>query len=156
MRCPICGAKMVDKKLCPYCKVTDEQVYNASNKKVSSYRKADMSDLVHFTTVIPKDVSRVKLLLLTIFLGIVGANHCYVKRTIRFLYSLISTSVAMVIVALDLIVPTLRSIVVYNIFFELVVCALTFNIMFWIFDIINAVLGTFKIPVVLADKGENE
>jgi len=156
MRCPICGAKMIDKKLCPYCKITDEQVYNASNKKVSSYRKADMADLVHFTTVIPKDVSRLKLLLLTIFLGVVGANHCYVKRTTRFLYSLISTSVAIVIVTIDLIVPTLQSVIVYKLFFELVVWALTINVMLWVFDIINAIIGTFKIPVVLADKGEIE
>ena len=35
MRCPICGAKMVNKQLCQYCNITDEQIYNASNKKVN-------------------------------------------------------------------------------------------------------------------------
>ena len=32
MRCPICGAKLVDNKLCKYCKVTNTQIENASNK----------------------------------------------------------------------------------------------------------------------------
>ena len=37
MRCPICGSKMVQKQLCKYCKITDDQVKNASNKKVKEY-----------------------------------------------------------------------------------------------------------------------
>ena len=69
---------------------------------------------------------------------------------------MISTSVAIVIVTIDLIVPTLQSVIVYKLFFELVVWALTINVMLWVFDIINAIIGTFKIPVVLADKGEIE
>ena len=80
MRCPICGSKMVQGQLCKYCGVTADQVENASNKKVTEYRKNDMSDLIYFTTNIPSDVSRIKLLLYTIFLGIIGVNHYYVTN----------------------------------------------------------------------------
>ena len=53
MRCPICGAKMVNKQFCKYCNITDEQVYKASNKKVKEYRKPDRDDLIYFTNVLP-------------------------------------------------------------------------------------------------------
>jgi len=48
MRCPICGAKMVNKQLCPYCKITDEQVVSASNKKVKEYRQTGNTDMIHY------------------------------------------------------------------------------------------------------------
>ena len=79
MRCPICGAKLYAKQICPYCKITDEQILNASNKKVKEYRKTGNTDMIHYTTVIPKDLSRLKIILYTIFLGLVGVNHYYVK-----------------------------------------------------------------------------
>ena len=68
MRCPICGSKMVQGLVCQYCNITNDQVINSSNKKVSEYRKKDMSDLIYFTEVIPSDVSRIKLILFTILL----------------------------------------------------------------------------------------
>ena len=33
MRCPVCGSKMIDGKICKYCNVTCEQVLTASNKE---------------------------------------------------------------------------------------------------------------------------
>ena len=90
MRCPICGAKLYQKQICPYCKVTDEQILGASNKKVKEYRKNGDKDLICFTTVVPQDVNRLKLILFTIFLGWLGVNHYYVLRNIRGSFSLIS------------------------------------------------------------------
>ena len=62
MRCPVCGAKLVAKQICPYCKITDEQITAASNRKVKEYRKTGNGDLICYTTVIPNDLSKVKII----------------------------------------------------------------------------------------------
>ena len=33
MKCPICGCKMKEEFMCPFCKITGEQVRNVSNKE---------------------------------------------------------------------------------------------------------------------------
>ena len=143
---------MVQNQLCKYCKITDEQVINASNKKVKEYRKKDMKDLIHFTTVIPKDVSRLNLIMYTIFLGLLGVNHFYVNRVVRGTYSVLSFSLSIAIFILSLAVPTLRNYMIFELLFELLFYTLIFNIIMWVGDIINVFIKAFKIPVVLADK----
>lgn len=156
MRCPICGAKMVQGQLCKYCGVTDEQVNNASNKKVSQYRKNDMSDLVYFTTDVPSDVNKIALLMYTIFLGFIGVNHYYVKRNIRGTFSLISTVIAIILLILKLSIPTLNSVLVFRIFYEITFTCFAINILLWICDILNVIFRRFKVPVVLAEKGDKK
>lgn len=156
MRCPICGSKMVQGQLCKYCGVTADQVENASNKKVTEYRKNDMSDLIYFTTNIPSDVSRIKLLLYTVFLGVFGVNHYYVKRNIRGLYSTLSTFLSIVFLILDLSIKTLSGVIVFKIMYEIVWTSMAVNILLWVCDIINLLLKNFKVPVVLAEKGEKK
>jgi len=156
MRCPICGSKMVQNQLCKYCNITDDQVINASNKKVSEYRKKDMKDLIHFTNVVPKDVSRLTLLLFTIFLGIVGVNHYYVKRHIRGLFSSISTGLSITLFIVSLLNTWLNAIIVFKIIFELAFYSMAINVILWVCDIINVAIKTFKIPVVLAEKGASK
>lgn len=152
MRCPICGSKMIDGKLCKYCNVTDTQVENSSNKKVKEYRKNDMSDLIYFTTYIPSDVSRIKLLLFTIFFGFIGVNHYYVKRNIRATYSLLSTILSIVFLTLRLTIPTLYGVTVFKLIYELSFLAMAINVILWGCDIINLLFKNFKIPVVLGEK----
>ena len=64
---------------------------NASNKKVKEYRKADKSDLIYTTNIWPKDIGRWKLILFTIFFGLFGVNHYYIKRNKRATFSLVTT-----------------------------------------------------------------
>ncbi len=156
MRCPICGSKMVQGELCKYCNITSDQVNNASNKKVSEYRRNDMTDLIYFTTEIPNDVSRIKLLLFTIFLGLFGVNHYYVKRNIRGLYSTLSTALCIIFLVLNLAVPTLSSVLVFRLMYEIIFFAMAINVLLWVCDIINLIFKHFKIPVVLADKGDKK
>lgn len=156
MRCPICGSKMVQKQLCKYCNITDDQVINASNKKVSEYRKKDMKDLIHFTNVVPKDISWMTLLLFTIFLGIVGVNHYYVKRNIRGLFASISTGLSITLFIISLINPWLNTVMVFQLFFEIAFYSMAINVILWVCDIVNVSIKTFKFPVVLAEKGESK
>lgn len=152
MRCPICGAKMVNKQLCPYCKVTDEQVLNSSNKMVKKVRKEGNSDLIHFTNQIPKDVSRLKLILYTIFLGVFGVNHLYINRHKRGLFSIITD--VLFITFLILYMCLLSRGVFFNIAYQIIGYSMAINVVLWIFDIFNVFVKAFKIPVVLGEKGE--
>ena len=152
MRCPICGSKMVQKQLCKYCKITDDQIKNASNKKVKEYRKKDMQYLIHFSTVVPKDVSRIQLILFTIFFGLIGVNHYYVKRNIRGTFSVVTSSLTILVTILSLFTNIFTLTLFMQLVYELVFYSMAVNVIMWGIDIINVFLGSFKIPVVLADK----
>lgn len=154
MRCPICGAKMVNKQVCPYCKITDTDVNEASNKKVKEYRKAGNKDLIHFTTVLPKDVSRLKVILYTIFLGLVGVNHFYVNRPIRGTYAAVSTggSLSMFILYLLIKFKTEFGANLFGLVYQVFFYCMAFNLILWILDIFAVLFKTFKVPVVMPDR----
>lgn len=156
MRCPVCGAKLIGKQLCPYCKVTDKQILNASNKKVKEYRKSGNKDLICNTNVLPGDVSRLKLILYTIFLGWCGVNHFYVLRNIRGTYAVVSTAGSIGIMALGLVIKSLVGAwaVIYDILYSVFFYMMAINVILWVFDIFAVIFRTFKVPVVLAKKGE--
>ncbi len=152
MRCPICGSKMVQGQLCKYCNVTADQVNNASNKLVKSYRKNDMSDLIYFTNVVPNDVNKIKLLLFTIFFGIIGVNHYYVNRNIRGTYSLLSTVLSITFLTLKLTIKNIYNITAFKLVYEIIFLCMAINVILWFCDILNVIFHKFKVPVVLADK----
>ena len=87
MKCPICGCKMKDEFMCPYCKITGEQVRSASNKQArEKLKKGDKKD-VYTSTYLPSDVNNTRLFLVALFGGFVGAHCFYVgKRKSGFAY----------------------------------------------------------------------
>lgn len=154
MRCPICGAKLYQKIICPYCNVTADDVRAASNKKVKEYRKSGRKDLIHFTNVLPQDVSRVKLWLFTIFLGWCGVNHFIVGRYIRgtFSASAVGCSITMFILNFIFHPITTFGIVLLKVIYELSFYSMAINIILWASDIIGLLTKSFKVPVVLPEK----
>ena len=156
MRCPICGAKMVQKQFCQYCNITDDQVLNASNKKVKEYRKTDKADLIYTTNIWPKDIGRWQLILFTIFFGLFGVNHYYVKRNKRATFSLVTTILCLAIYIFTLVIIGARNSLVFNIIFELIFYAMAFNVIMWFFDMFSLVTKSFKVPVVLAEKEQKK
>ena len=156
MKCPICGAKMVSKQLCPYCKITDEQVLGASNKKVREYRKTGNTDMIHFTSVIPSDLKRWKIVLFTVLLGWLGVNHFYVNRPVRGAFSLISSvgSTSILILGLVLKITSKAGKIIFNLTYEILFYMMAINVVLWILNIISVIFKSFKVPVVLPKKGE--
>ena len=156
MRCPICGAKMVNKQLCPYCKIIDKQIYGASNKKVKQCRKTDNKDLICYTTVIPSDVSKVSLWLFTIFLGWCGVNHFIINRPIRAWYAVLSTVLAFIMTFVNIFADPKTLVgewILYFLFNGIMLC-MAINVVLWFTDIISLLFKGFKVPVVLPDKGD--
>ena len=155
MKCPVCGAKLVAKQICPYCKITDDQILEASNRKVKEYRKTGNKDLICYTNVIPKDVSKLKLILYTIFLGWFGINHLYVLRPIRGIFSIIATagSMGILILGIAVSIPTEGFFyALYMILYNVLFYSMAINVIIWVLDIIAVIFKTFKVPVVLPKK----
>lgn len=157
MRCPICGAKMINKQICPYCKVVDKQVFGASNKKVKEYRKRGDNDLICFTTVLPSDVNKVALWLYTIFLGWCGVNHFIVHRNVRAWYAVGSCVSAIITLFFRYfyVAKTVAGGYIIWFLFSVAFNCLAINIVLWVCDIFNLFIKKFKVPVVLADKEGN-
>ena len=90
MKCPICGCKMKKEIVCPYCKITGDEVRFASNKEAK--RRIDRGDTkeVYNSTYIPYDVDRRKLMWITIFGGFFGIDAYVMGRKKR---GIIQTSI---------------------------------------------------------------
>ena len=146
----------MNKQLCPYCKIIDKQVYGASNKKVKQCRKTDNKDLICYTKVIPSDVSKVSLWLFTFFLGWCGVNHFIISRPVRAWYAVIASisSVIMTFVNLFADPKTLAGEWIIYFVHYAALMSMAINVVMWVFDMISLLFRSFKIPVVLPDKGD--
>jgi hypothetical protein len=147
---------MVAKQLCKYCGVTDDQVKNASNQKVKEYRKTGNTDLIHYTTVIPNDLKRWKIILYTVLLGWLGINHYYINRPVRATFSLVSTisSIGIMFLGLLIKISTRAGKIAFNIFYEIFFYMMAINVVLWVLDIFGVIFKSFKMPVVLPKKEE--
>ena len=154
MKCPICGAKMVNNQLCKYCGITDEQVLAASNSKVKEYRKSGNTDMIHYTNIVPNDLKRWKIIVYTILLGWLGINHFYINRPVRGFYSLISTIGSFIMMILDFMVeiPNKFGRITFNIIYEILFYMMAINFVLWISNAVSVLFKSFKIPVVMPNK----
>ena len=150
MRCPICGSKM-KYGVCGYCKITADQVENASNKEVAVARKDGRKKEVYYSTTAPKDINVMRLKLLTIFLGWCGVHNFYVKRNIKGLFSILSIFVALLFFAIKQIAPSNLGIV-FQFFYELSFYIVGISLIMWVWDIVAVLCKSFKIPVILGKK----
>ncbi len=156
--CPVCGAKMVEGKICRYCGTTQNQVLTSSNKKAKTELKLKHKNEVCYSTYIPSDVSKKKLILLTIFTGLLGIHSLYVGRMFKGLYSLISFSLAFVSQLFVVIAEnnSWSALQVLNNINSIFAFFAMFALIFWFVDIIAVLTGKFKVPVVLGeDKYKN-
>ena len=147
MLCPKCYGKMKkDQVRCQSCGFNINTMRGASNKEAKKALKSIYKDDVLYTTEIPEDVSKKKLLLLTIFLGIFGANHFYVGKLWQGLYMCISSSVALIFaIILTIFEPGSAS--VLDMIFQFLLVFQGVNLVIWIFSIANVALERYKIPV---------
>ena len=154
IKCPICGAKLFNNQLCPYCNITDEQVLGASNKKVKEFRKTGNIDMIHTSTIFPFDLIKWKMVVFTILLGWAGAHHLYVNRPVRGIFSIVSTAGSIGILLLSFVfkIDIEWLSIVYNVIYEILFYMMAINVILWLWDVLAVLIGTFKYPVVLPKK----
>lgn len=153
MRCPICGSKMFT--ACAYCKITADQVENASNKQVAKARKQGEKSKIVYTSTLPKDVNGMRLLLLTIFFGWCGVGNFYVKKNIKGIFNVLSFFICLLFYSIKFMMSKDLGLV-FQFFYELSIYVCAINFVLWIWDIIALLCKTYKIPVVLGEKPEQD
>lgn len=146
--CPKCGNKIYpDEQECQFCKLKVKNILEASNQKAKDIikNKQDPQDIV-MTDILPKDVKKSKLLLLSIFLGLFGAHCFYVGRMKR----------GFLIPVLFLFCVTLVSLPetwVLHAYFGQTFAGLLGCISWfcWWMDITKIIFNKFKVPVILGN-----
>ena len=151
MQCPICGARLYQKEICKYCKITKETIMTASNKKVVEYRKTGRSEEVHMSSVLPKDVNRALLIFYTILLGLFGVNSFYVHRNGRGIFCVVAivASIVFAILKAALKITVGWMLFIFQLLFEAAFYLVVIDLLLWATDVLSVIFGTYKVPVVL-------
>lgn len=155
MKCPVCGAKMVDGKICKYCNVTSEQVLSASNKEAKKAFKEKRKNDVCYTTDLPSDVNKTKLVLLTIFLGWFGVGNFYVGKNIKGSFCAVSFGLAIIISILSYCTINygMGGKEVIDVLMQIISYFMVVDLLLWFTDIMGFIFKTYKVPVVLPKEG---
>lgn len=82
--CPRCDKKMlITATKCDECGLIFSRLDYATNKAAKDKLKKGDRDYILLVSTLPKDVSYLKLLLYTLFLGLVGGHYYYVGKYVK-------------------------------------------------------------------------
>lgn len=151
MLCPKCYGK-VNKytNRCDFCGFDLKTMQGATNSEAKKALRGIYKDDVLYTNVIPQDVSKKKLLLFSIFLGLFGVHNFYIGRFWKGLYMCLSTSIVLLLA----IILTATGSLSNNIFqrtFEFMTIFQGINVILWVVDIFKIAFEKYKIPVYKED-----
>lgn len=137
--------------ICPTCQLNYDKFNNATNSEAKVAIHMDERERVLYRRGCPSDVSKVKLLLLTIFLGFTGAHHYYVGRTGKGIFYSIFFVIGVVNAILTTVLQSTPHGELWEIF-TLLVLIWGVVILMWLIDIADVILNRYKIPVSLPKK----
>lgn len=148
MLCPKCYARIKKEQVrCQHCGFNLNVMQGATNKEAKIAKKTIYKDDILYTTNVPQDVSKKKLLLFSIFFGLFGVHHFYVGKFWQGLYMCLCTSITTI---LTIVITALGIIDQQNIFyitFQFLLIFQGINIIFWVSNILNIIFERYKIPV---------
>ena len=148
MQCPKCYNKIKKEQTrCQHCGFDISIMDGASNKAAKKAKKTIYKDDILYTTEIPYDVSKKKLFLFSIFLGLFGVHHFYVGKFWLGLYMCVSTSVTLI---LSILITSFNIIDAKDILYSAFQFSLVFqgvNVIMWVVDMIRIFFERYKIPV---------
>ena len=150
MRCPICNCKMKHKTICPYCKITGEQVSGASNQLAKIAIRNGKKENVVYSSTIPYDINYTRLLLIAIFTGFLGVHNYYVGRYIKGAFCTLSVIFCVIFATIEYAFGATRYFV-FDLFYEIFFLIATVTILLWIYDIMNLSFKKFKMPVIIQE-----
>ncbi len=160
--CPRCGLKVpehIDE--CPDCGLIFSRLEIATNKEAKRKKLRGDRDYIINTTVLPSDVSFIKLLLFCIFLGPLGAHNFYVGRYLKgsvlltdftILFFMVIFNSQLIEVGGEALVGTISTI-------------LGLIMLMWFWDLFMIIVKKYKFPVAididydlqnLSEKNEND
>jgi len=149
MKCPICGCKMKEEFMCPYCKITGNQVKTASNKKAKEKLIKKDKEGVYNSSYLPSDVNNTRLLLITLFGGPLGIHYFYVGKFKTALYVLLSCFYTIIFYIISEMI--FKNKLVFEIFLSVGYVLYGIALFMWMSDFVKVCFKKFSMPVVLGD-----
>ena len=144
-RCPRCDYKMPkETAVCPSCRLNFEKFNSATNAQAKEALSQGETDRVILRKGVPNDVNRLKLIIITIFLGFMGAHYYYVGRKKMGLFFTLFFVVGLINAALQYFVIPRTDLTEIIAFASLIWGIVLF---LWIIDIFKVALNLFKVPV---------
>lgn len=144
--CPRCGLKsLAVAESCPECGLVFSRLDIATNADAKRKIRRGDRDFIIMTNKLPSDVSRIKLLLLTILAGLFGAHCFYVGRYWRGGLLLLNTIVLIMYVVFNAQLVAIDD--------GKLLAALTtiggLIMLVWAFDVVWVILKRFKVPIAI-------
>lgn len=137
--------------VCPYCKITGDEVKLASNKEAKRRIKRKEVEEVYESTYIPYDVNKKKLLAITVLGGFIGADAFYVGRYKR---ALVQSAIVFLSFVLFVMYQYL-SVVFLKVPVELLTLVCAWFVLTWFTNIFNIIFfNKATVPIVLPTKEE--
>ena len=149
MKCPICGCKMKEEFMCPFCKITGEQVKNASNKEAIERIKNKDTKEVYMSSYLPKDVNNTRLFIMTLLGGFLGIHQVRVGKYKTGFFYLFLTFFSVVSYILSHFIFKDSVILEYCMKFGFILGAIV--IFCWISDCFKVLFKSFSMPIVLGE-----
>ncbi len=151
--CPRCGLKnLISTESCPDCGLVFSRLKIATNKDAKRKIRRGDRDYIIRTSNLPSDVSRTKLILLTVFTGLFGGHCFYVGRYWRGMLLLLNFIALMMYVVFNTQLVAIDE-------GKLIAALSTISgiiMMVWAFDIVWVIMKKFKVPIAIDLKAENE
>lgn len=143
-KCPRCGEKnYVANKKCENCGLVFSRLEFTSSAKAQEAILKGEKEKILKTSDFPRDLSRLKAILLCVFGGLLGLHNIYVKRYIKGFFCMFFTLLtAILILVLDSSVQTQ----LYEVYLW-IPGSMVF--IFWFYDLAMLLLKKYKVPVAL-------
>lgn len=150
MICPKCYGK-IDKvsNRCKSCGFNLRQLNGATHKDVKRAKKEGFGEDVLYTSILPEDIKKKKLLLLCIFLGFFGGHSYYAGKWIKGLYSTIVMTGLIVLVSLHVAYIDIQNVMgiagawLLSSFYAL----MGINLILFVSDLIKIIRNKYKVSV---------
>lgn len=145
MWCPKCYGGMKKKDgICLHCGFKLSEFDGATNEKVKIARKSGKKEDILYTSSLPIDITKKRLVLYCIFLGIIGGHNYYVGKFTKAIYMTCTTifTILMAILIANKIAVEFTN--YFGTFFSLLQ---GITILIWLYDLICILANKFKVPV---------
>lgn len=148
--CPKCYGKIQKESgRCTKCGFSIYDLKNATNKSAKEQIRSGNGDLVLYSTELPNDISKKKLLYYCGFLGIFGAHYFYCGRNFRGMTNLVISIFAIIILIFSFFSFTSS---LFQIFEYLFGVAFAVILILTSMDFTNIIFKKFKVPVYLDEE----
>ncbi len=149
-RCPRCDRKIpLQEPKCYNCGLIFARLNKATNKAAKKALRRGEKNKVIYDNVLPRDMKKWKLVLITLFLGFVGGHQYYVGKVWRGVY----TTVSFIMIVTAAFLPD----VWWNDYWLsgvlwLLIMPYSFAFLFWIVSVIQVIANKYRVPISIDEE----